>query len=215
MPLSLATICPCLKALSHFQEVLRHCCIGLSQSFHQIGRKLVFLLTYESVSCPLIASSTCREPKTNSVQVLVIIIAKRHMKAQTTSSLRLVREISAKYFYGALVRRSLQLLWAPRICTAFSKIYEYARLTCPSNTVHIIFIVVGRIIIDDHNQVFHIQTSCSNWCGYEQAAYVIFEVIDCTLSVCLILPAMKWEAAIADLHSNFARQHFDVSQHKC
>ena len=60
--------------------------------------------------------------------------------------------------------------------------------------------MVGGIIVDDHNQILDVQTSSCHRGGYEEIADVCLEVMDCGLSIHLILASMQRQAGIAYLH---------------
>ena len=60
--------------------------------------------------------------------------------------------------------------------------------------------VVGRLIVDDQNQVFDIQSTCSNGRGHQHIADARLEVIDGALSVRLILGAVQGQAGVPHLH---------------
>lgn len=63
--------------------------------------------------------------------------------------------------------------------------------TCAAHSVHILLVVVGRVIVDDQDQLLDIQAAGSHARGNEQAADVRLEVVDGGLSVALVLAAMQ------------------------
>ena len=76
--------------------------------------------------------------------------------------------------------------------------------TCAAHSVHILLVVVGRVIVDDEDQLLHVQAAGSHTRGDEQAADVRLEVIDGGLSVALVLAAMQRQAGVAHLQRSTA-----------
>lgn len=72
--------------------------------------------------------------------------------------------------------------------------------TCAADSVNVILMVIGGIIVDNHNEVLDVQpTGCHGGCNQE-VADVSLEVVDRAFSVHLILATMQRQAGIADLH---------------
>lgn len=55
--------------------------------------------------------------------------------------------------------------------------------TCSANPVDVVFMVVGRLIVDNQHQVFDVQATSSNGGGHQDIAHACLEVVDGALSV--------------------------------
>ena len=71
--------------------------------------------------------------------------------------------------------------------------------TCSANPMDVIFMVVGRLIVDNQHQVFDVQATSSNGGGHQDIADACLEVVDGALSVRLVLGAMQGQAGVAHL----------------
>jgi len=65
--------------------------------------------------------------------------------------------------------------------------------------VHVVFVVVGHVVVDHQHQVPHIQAACCNTGGDQDIAHGALEVTDGALAVALLLATMQAEARVASL----------------
>lgn len=68
---------------------------------------------------------------------------------------------------------------------------------CPSNSVNVIFQVVGAEVVDDESYMANIQASCTQASRYHDIPNFVLEVQDKALSVNLVLTTMQHNCLIS------------------